>query len=172
MRGKGASTAVEAPGPWSQPIQWEAVLRPHRSLPPTGFLVLMLSLIGVSFIAGILFVRIGAWPVCGFFGLDVLLLYLALRLNYREAQSREVLRLQDGNLVIERIGRRGEKRHWRMPAFWLRVELIEANDGSNRLIVTTHGTSLPIGGFLSPGERRDLARELDGALKRWKALPG
>ncbi|MGB8839447.1 MAG: DUF2244 domain-containing protein [Aliidongia sp.] len=163
---------METPGPWSQPIQWQAVLRPHRSLPPAGFLALMLCLTVVSFIAGILFARIGAWPVGGFFGLDVLLLYLAFRLNYRDAGSREVLRLQGSDLVVERIGRRGEKRHWRMPAFWLRVELIEARDGGNRLIVTTHGTSLPIGGFLSPGERRDLARELDGALRRWKALPG
>jgi uncharacterized membrane protein len=163
---------MDTPGPWSPPIQWQAVLRPHRSLPPGGFLALMLCVAGASFAAGILFVRIGAWPVGGFFGLDVALLYLALRLNYRDAGSREVLRLQGSELVVERIGRRGETRHWRMPAFWLRVELIEARDGGNRLIVTTHGHSLPIGGFLSPGERRDLARELDGALKRWKALPG
>ena len=31
------------------------------------------------------FLLLGAWPVFGFFGLDVLLLYLAFRANYRAA---------------------------------------------------------------------------------------
>jgi uncharacterized membrane protein len=162
---------MEAPDPPIETVHWEAVLRPHRSLSRKGFLALMLVLAAVSFVAGMLFVRIGAWPVCGFFGLDVLLVYIAFRLNYRGARMREVLRLQGDDLTVERIGVRGERRLWRMQAFWLRVELVEANNGSNRLLVTTHGRSLPIGGFLSSEERRNLARDLGAALVRWKAPP-
>jgi uncharacterized membrane protein len=157
--------------PLTETLHWEAVLRPHRSLPPGGFLVLMLCLAAVSFVSGVVFVLIGAWPVCGFFGLDVLLVYILFRLNYRGARMREVLRLEGGDLTVERIGVRGDRRFWRMQAFWLRVELVEAADGGNRLLVTTHGRSLVIGGFLTPDERRDLARELDAALRRWKATP-
>ena len=66
-------------------VFFERVLLPHRSLPPHGFYVLM-GLLGVTSIAvGIGFVAIGAWPICGFFGLDIALLYLAFRLNYRSA---------------------------------------------------------------------------------------
>ena len=155
--------------PLTAPLHWEAVLRPHRSLPPGGFLALMLIVAAVSFVSGIVFVILGAWPVCGFFGLDVLLLYIAFRLNYRGARIREVVRLVGGDLTVEQVGVRGERRFWRMQAFWLRVELVEAHDGSNRLLVTTHGRSLSIGGFLTPAERRDLARDLDDALRRWKA---
>jgi uncharacterized membrane protein len=162
---------MEPPDPQTQTVHWQTVLRPHRSLSPKGFHILMLSLAAVSMTAGVLFVSIGAWPVCGFFGLDVLLVYLAFRVSYRRGRMSEVLRLQGGDLTVERIGSRGECRHWRMQAFWLRVTLIEAADGSNRLLVTTHGRSLPIGGFLSPVERRHLAQELDAALRRWKALP-
>jgi len=162
---------IAATDPLTETVHWEAVLRPHRSLPPGGFLVLMLALGAVSFVSGVLFVSIGAWPVCGFFGLDVLLVYIAFRLNYRGARMREILRLIGGDLTVERIGVRGDRRHWRMQAFWLRVELIEARDGGNRLLVTTHGRSLPIGAFLTPDERRDLARELTAALRRWKAAP-
>ena len=151
---------TEAPDPLIEIVHWEAVLRPHRSLSPRGFLALMLALGGVSFVSGVVFVSIGAWPVCGFFGLDVLLVYVAFRLNYRGARMREVVRLVGGDLTVERVGVRGERRHWRMQAFWLRVELLEANNGSNRLLVTTHGRSLPIGAFLTPDERRELAREL------------
>ena len=58
---------------------FSAVLTPHRSLSATGFLILMMLVGGVSFAAGIVFLMMGAWPVFGFFGLDVLLLYLAFR---------------------------------------------------------------------------------------------
>jgi uncharacterized membrane protein len=153
---------MEAPDPPLETVHWEAVLRPHRSLSPKGFLVLMLVLATVS---------MGAWPVGGFFALDLGLVYIAFRLNYRGARISEILRLQGDDLVVERVGLRGERRHWRMQAFWLRVELLEANNGSNRLLVTTHGRSLPIGGFLTSEQRRALARELGAALVRWKAAP-
>jgi uncharacterized membrane protein len=162
---------VQSPDSQTQIVHWETVLRPHRSLSPKGFRLLMLMLAAVSLAAGVLFLRIGAWPVCGFFGLDVLLVYVAFRVSYRSGRMSEVLRLQGGDLTVERIGWRGERRYWRMQAFWLRVALIEADDGSNRLLVTTHGSSVPIGGFLSSVERRHLARELEAALRRWKASP-
>ena len=58
------------------------VLYPHRSLTPRGFLILMTFISAVSFIAGMAFLLMGAWPVFGFFGLDVLLLYLAFNLDF------------------------------------------------------------------------------------------
>jgi uncharacterized membrane protein len=150
------------------PVHWETVLRPYRSLPQPGFKALMGVLIVVSLVPGIFFISIGAWPVTGFFGLDVALVYLAFRLSYRSASAREVLRLEGGDLTVERVGAGGARQHARLQAFWLRVQLIEAGDGGNCLLVTTHGVSVPIGGFLSPGERRDLARELESALQKWK----
>src|SRR2546421_13051288 len=68
------------------------VLLPYRSLPPRGFLVLMLLLGLISAAAGTGFLLIGAWPICGFFGLDVALVYIASRLSYRSARQRETLR--------------------------------------------------------------------------------
>ena len=35
------------------------------------------------------FLIVGAWPVFGFFGLDVLLIYWAFRVNYRAAAAYE-----------------------------------------------------------------------------------
>src|SRR2546422_1744423 len=42
------------------------------------------------FRSGIGFVSIGAWPICGFFGLDVALLYFAFRLNRSEEHTSEL----------------------------------------------------------------------------------
>jgi uncharacterized membrane protein len=151
------------------PVFFERVLLPYRSLPPRGFHVLMLMLGAISLAAGILFVSLGAWPVCGFFGLDVALVYLAFRLSYRSARQRETLRLADDQLTVERVGIRGDRRLWRFQAFWVRVIFHELPDESNRLAVVSHGESLPIGTFLPPSARRELAGTLRDALARWRA---
>ena len=57
-----------------QPELFSALLTPHRSLNRTGFIVLMVFLSVVSFVAGLAFLLMGAWPVLGFFGLDILVI--------------------------------------------------------------------------------------------------
>lgn len=150
-------------------VFFERVLLPHRSLPPRGFQVLMLLLGLVSLAAGILFLSLGAWPVCGFFGLDVAALYLAFRLSYRSARQREILRLAADDFSVERIDIYGERRMWRFQPFWLRIVLEEQPDDSNRLVVASHGRSLVIGDFLGAPMRRELATSLSAALARWRA---
>jgi len=149
-------------------LHYEAVLRPHRSLPPRGFFLLMLAIAGVSFVTGVGFVVMGAWPVTGFFGLDVLLLYGAFRLSYRSGRVRETLRLAGDDLTVERVSVRGEVRVWRFQAFWLRLLLIEQGAERNRLLLRSHGRELAIGGFLTADERRSLAAEIDAALRRYR----
>lgn len=160
---------AELPAPSFGRVFFERVLLPYRSLPPRGFHVLMLLLGLVSLAVGIGFVSIGAWPVCGFFGLDVALLYLAFRLSYRSARQRETLRLADEEFTVERVGIRGERRFWRFQPFWLRVVLDERDAESNRLFLTSHGRTLAIGDFLPPPARREVAEALRAALARWRA---
>ncbi|HWB48816.1 MAG TPA: DUF2244 domain-containing protein [Stellaceae bacterium] len=150
-------------------VFFEQVLLPHRSLPPRGFNILMLVLAGISIAAGTLFVSLGAWPVCGFFGLDVGLVYLAFRLSYRSARQRETLRLAEDELTVERVGIRGDRRLWRFQPFWVRVIFEERPDDSNRLSLVSHGQTLPIGTFLPAPVRREVAATLRDALARWRA---
>ena len=158
-------TSAEPPGG----LFFERVLLPHRSLPPRGFQVLMLLLALVSLGMGIGFVAIGAWPICGFFGLDVAALYLAFRLSYRSARRREVLRLAGDDFTVERVSIYGERLMWRFQPFWLRIVLEERPDQSNRLFVASHGRSLVIGDFLGAPMRRELADSLRTALTAWRA---
>jgi uncharacterized membrane protein len=123
----------------------------------------------LSLAVGIGFVAVGAWPICGFFGLDVALLYLAFRISYRSARQRETLRLADDQFTVERIGIYGERRQWRFQPFWLRVVLEERPNQSNRLSLASHGKSLVIGDFLAPPLRRELAANLSEVLVRWRA---
>jgi uncharacterized membrane protein len=150
-------------------VLFERVLLPHRSLPPRGFRLLMLFLGVLSFVVGVVFVSLGAWPVVGFFGLDVALLYFAFRLSYRSARRREVLRLTTDDFTVERVDIYGGRRLWRFQPFWLRVILEERANRASRLFLASHGKTLVIGDFLPPPSRPELAETLRAALSRWRA---
>jgi uncharacterized membrane protein len=159
--------SAAAPAPFGN-LSFERVLLPHRSLPPRGFHLLMLILGLISLAVGIGFVSIGAWPVMGFFGLDVALVYVAFCLNYRSARRSETIRLADDAFTVERVDVRGERRMWRFQPFWLRVILEERGDQWNRLLVASHGRSLVIGDIVTPAARRELAGSIRQALKDWR----
>jgi uncharacterized membrane protein len=149
-------------------IFFDAKLSPHRSLPPQGFFWVMMLLAGISFCVSLGFVLAGAWPVTGFFGLDVVLVYLAFRLSYRSARQIENVRLTKAAFDVERVSIRGERRRWRFEPFWLRIVFEEEDEGQNRLLVSSHGKSMPLGAFLSAPERRRLALGLKTALTNWR----
>ena len=73
----------------TKPKTWRAILTPHRSLSPKGFVILMSVIAGFNFIGGLFFYAIGAWPVVGFMGLDVALIWWAFRANFADARRAE-----------------------------------------------------------------------------------
>jgi uncharacterized membrane protein len=151
-------------GPDDSPEPFRALLTPHRSLGPRGFLILMVALGGISFATGVLFLAIGAWPVLGFFGLDVLLVYVAFRLNYRSGRLYEVLDLTPARLVLTRVHPSGRQEQHECNPYWARVNLREWPNGRTALSVVSRGTELAFGAFLTDDERRDLASALREAL--------
>lgn len=153
----------------SSPVFYDARLSPYRSLPPRGFALVMLVLGAASFIMSVGCVMMGAWPVTGFFGLDVALVYVAFRASYRSARKTEHLRLTQKEMTVERIGVRGDRRSWRFEPVWLRLVFEEPDEDSNRLYLASHGKTLSIGAFLAPAERKKLYLDLKRALARWRA---
>src|SRR5690242_1536100 len=112
-------TADNRPEPNEPAPIFSAVITPHRSLPQIGFVILM-ALVGlISFSAGIVFWLMGAWPVFGFFGLDVLLLYWAFRINYRRAQSYEEVTVTPVSLRVRKVSPRGQVREWLLNPLWV-----------------------------------------------------
>src|SRR5882672_273875 len=95
-----------------QPKLFSALLTPHRSLNRTGFLVLMAFLSAVSFAAGLAFLLMGAWPVLGFFGLDVVAIYWAFRINFRHARASEEISVTPSELRVRRVSHRGHVVEW------------------------------------------------------------
>ena len=90
---------------------------------------------------GAMFLSQGAWPVFGFFGLDVLLVYVAFRLNYRAARAREEVSVSRTALDIRKIGAvRARPRQHRFNPFWSRFSVARhAEIGITRMQVEAQG---------------------------------
>lgn len=151
------------------PPAFSVVLRPNRSLARRGFFVLMTLMAVVSFSAGVVFVSIGAWPVMGFFGLDVLLIYLAFRLNYRSGCRHEMIEIMDGRGRVAQIDHNGSRHIWRFEPYWVRVVVEGELATGMRLQLTSHGRHLTVGHFLAHEEKVRLAEILKSAFAPYKS---
>lgn len=149
-----------------QACYFDAELTPHRSLGPRGFRLLIAVVAAANLIVGGFFYYSGAWPVFGFMGLDVALLYFFFRLNYRDAQMKELVRLTDDALSVRRIARTGEEQKWSLEPYWLRVEMDDPPRHDSRLVLAARDRRLVVGSFLTPEERLELAQALRRALHR------
>ncbi len=124
----------------------------------------MLFLGVVSFIAGMAFLLMGAWPVFGFFGLDVLAVYVAFKLNYRDAKAHEIVEISPGLMRLTQVTAKGAKQEIEFNPYWVRVRLDETPDGRAGLVLISHGREVSFGNLLNHDERRDFARVLGGVL--------
>ncbi|MDB5591305.1 DUF2244 domain-containing protein [Enterovirga sp.] len=151
-----------------QPV-FAAVIKPHRSLGPEGFRVLMVVLSVVAAALALRFVALGFWPVTGFLGLDVLALYVAFRISYRRARAFEEVSLTPVEILFRSVTHRGQAREWRFNPLWTRlVRETHEEFGLQRLALVSGRQRIVIGRELSPAERADFADAFGAALSRVK----
>ena len=151
---------------------FSATITPHRSLGRKGFIIVMCAIGGISFIAGIVFLIAGAWPVIGFFGLDVLLIYWAFKANYRAARAYETVTVTSSELIVRQVSHRGRKTEMAFNPLWVRLER-EADPEFNagKLYLVSRGRKFAIAGFLSPKEKDTFASALQAALHEARRGP-
>ena len=155
-----------------EPTIFSAVITPHRSLGGMGFLVLMLAIGGISFVAGIVFLLAGAWPVFGFFGLDVLLVWWAFRVNYRAASAYEQVTVTPSELTVRKVSQYGKVTQWMFNPLWVRLDRDAHEEfGLQRLFLVSRGRRLAIAAFLGPQEKESFAHALSAALGEAKRGP-
>jgi uncharacterized membrane protein len=149
----------------AEPTLFSALLTPHRSLNRTGFLLLMGFISVISFISGLVFLSMGAWPVLGFFGLDVLAIYWAFRVNFHRATAYEEIAVTPTTLHVRRVTHLGAVSEWSFNPLWVRLD-VETSDefGVERLALVSRGRSLGIASFLGPDEKLSFSKALSAAL--------
>ena len=155
-----------------QPELFSALLTPQRSLNRTGFLVLMVFLSVVSFTAGLAFLLMGAWPVFGFFGLDLLAIYWAFRVNFLRARASEEISVTPSELRVRRMSHRGHAVEWVLNPLWVQLDQkIHAEFGIEKLYLVSKGRRVAIASFLGPDEKASFAKALLAALQAARRGP-
>ena len=151
---------------------FQTVLRPHRSLKLGGFRLVMALVAGASAFASVPFILLGFWPVAGFYGLDVLLLYFAFRASFRAARDYEEVIIGSFEVLLRKISHTGEAREWRFNPVWTRLVMDEHEEfGITRLALVSRGHQVAVGHFLGPDDKAELVRSLSRALGEAKRGP-
>jgi uncharacterized membrane protein len=158
------------PNQASEPFR--AVLSPYRSLGARGFVTLMAALCAVNFVVGVAFWSIGAWPILVFCGLDVALIYVAFRLNYRDGRAYETVDLTPELLTVTSVDAYGRRRAFEFNPYWVRVNLHEHHDGRTELELAHHGRRLVFARCLNDDEKREFAEALRHELVRVRRMVG
>lgn len=154
------------------PTLFSALLTPHRSLGSAGFLVLMAVVAGISFVGGVVFFIVGAWPVVGFLGVDVLLVYWAFRTNYSAAAAYEEVTVTASELRVKKVSHRGEVAEWSLNPVWVKLDRVTHEEyGLLHLFLVSRGKRLTVAGFLGPTEKESFATALAAAIGEAKRGP-
>ncbi len=142
------------------PARFEAVLYSNQSLGSTGFILLMSAIVLVSGLVGAGFAMVGAWPVTGFLGVDVLLLYFAFRWHFRQSRQVDMISVDHNKLTVRRILPNSNEQSWQFDTAWVQVQLED-----RQLTLRSHGKALVIGTCLTADERRTFAQSLKSAIQ-------
>ncbi len=149
---------------------FHAVLTPYRSLGRQGFKILMVVLFGCWFLVGLVFLSLGAWPIFGFFGLDVLAIYLAFHFNYRSGRQHEEVRLSRDELLVRKVAASGKAVNHQLNPFWTKLSVVRHPFiGVTAITLASRRQRINIGDFLNPDDRESFSKALGLALARVKA---
>ncbi|WP_270937849.1 DUF2244 domain-containing protein [Falsiroseomonas oryzae] len=151
-------------------VLFEAVSSPPGGLSARGMRWLCGLALAAAAVPALVFTLMGAWPVLGFLGVEVLLVLglVATHRRWSRAASETVL-LTEGRLLVRRADGRGGQEEAELEPYWARVELEERAGAVPVLTASARGRRVELGRFLSAEEKRELAAALLAALRRYRS---
>ena len=145
-------------------------LRPNSSLTPRAAAFFYGSLAAVVLGVALGCAALGLWPILPFAGLELALLYWAVKWVLHRAEAREYIRVDEASVLIEKCARdrRGvtSRNAFAFARPWTRLELRPGRPAHwpSRLLLSSRGRSVEIGAFLTNSERQGLKDRLAEVL--------
>lgn len=144
---------------------FSALVTPHRSLGRRGFFAVMAFMSVVCFLLGLMFWSLGAWPVAGFLGLDVIAIGAAFWFSYRTGRAYEEISVSRSKVHVRKVSAAGREENHSFNPRWIRLSVIRREEeGCVRVSLVGRGIDLAIGAFLNPEDRDSFARAIAKAL--------
>ena len=150
-------------------VYFDATLKPNTALSPRAFLIIMALVGGMSFLAGLMFLSMGAFPVLGWFGLDALAIWYAFRRNFRNLKEETTVQVTADAIRLRHMHPDREPREIDLPTAFTRLSLAYPDRRPSELRLAHGQTAYVIGRFLTPNERKSLFSALENAIARARA---
>ncbi len=142
-----------------------ARLTPYRSLGKDGFRLLIGIIGAICFTIGIVFFALGLWPVLGFMGLDLAVIYWAFKSNYASAKAYEDVEISRHHVLVRKVSPKGKIADHEFPQFGTRFEIDRHDEiGITQMRVANKANAVGLGGFLNPLDRESFASAFKRAL--------
>lgn len=153
-------------------FEYRIELSPNCSLTPATARRFVGSLALLTLGTALFFTWRGFWPVLPFAGLEIGLLWWAVRASMRAGARREVILISDDSVVLERrwpanTSRLVFARHWAT----VKLRDPPAAQHPSQLVIESHGRACEVGRFLTEDERRGLAARLRQLVGRSSESP-
>tara|TARA_B100000941_G_C28378238_1_gene485888 strand:- start:131 stop:610 length:480 start_codon:yes stop_codon:yes gene_type:complete len=141
---------------------------PHRSLSKKGFTILMCIITFICLTGGAIFWFLGAWPVFGFLGLDIILIYFAFKINYRSGEMYERFQIISQKLRILRSFPSGKMQIWELNPYWAKTEIVDINSNHKQLMIHSKDKSVSVGSFLNNYDKQKLEKKISSSLRSFR----
>jgi uncharacterized membrane protein len=144
-----------------------ATLKPHRSLTRRGYRYVIALACVMASIPGIVFFSLGAWPIVGFLGLDIVAIAWALAASMKSGKQYEVVTLWPDELEVKQVAANGKAEITRFNPFFVKLVIDrDFNERTTALHLRTRDTDLSIGAFMNPDDKASFAKVFGTALKK------
>ena len=144
-----------------------ATLTPHRSLSRHGLRWVVATMAVGASIPGMIFFSLGAWPIVGFLGLDVLAVWWALSASMRDGRRIEKVTLWPDELEFMRVSAGGREELVRFNPLFVKLVIDrDFNERTTGLHLRTRDADVELGAFLNADEKASFAKAFGTALKR------
>lgn len=144
-----------------------ATLTPNRSLSRRGLRIVVAATVVFASIPAMILFSLGAWPVVGFMGLDVLLIWWALSNSRQDGRKYEQITLWSDQLELKQVSGRGREQLKRFNPFHVKLVIDrDINERTTALHLRTADSDTEIGAFLSPDDKASFAKVFGTALKK------
>ena len=140
----------------------------NQSLTTRGLYILMFFITIPASYLGISFYVLGAWPVLGFMGFEILLIYIAFKILFYNNKFYEHIILDSEKLNILFKKKNKIIKKIELEPTWVQVKIEKIYENEDTLIVSSHGKKIILANYLIPEERLKLAGKIKSGLREWK----
>ena len=140
----------------------------NQSLTTRGLYILMFFITIPASYIGISFYVLGAWPVLGFMGFEILLIYIAFKILFYKNKFYEHIILDNEKLNILFKKKNKIIKKIELEPTWVQVKIEKIYENEDTLIVSSHGKKIILANYLIPEERLKLAGKIKSGLREWK----